>query len=109
MGMPSLVGVRAAKRKKAGYHRCGISIGRKAVTLAAPVCFWWRDCGNEAVMEKGGKFVCSECSGKVNGLGMPIRLPMQLSHGCFERELANDLDMQETRHTNGFNVMGSMW
>jgi hypothetical protein len=65
--------------------------------FSAPPCFFHRDCGGTAAIEKQGKAVCRACAGGLNGLEYPLRAPSREPLYRKAEELVLQLEMKEGR------------
>jgi hypothetical protein len=59
------------------------------------MCFFFRECGSLAAIEKQGKFMCSACAEKVPGQSFRLRNRYETSHGTSWRKVADQMDMVE--------------
>lgn len=69
--------------------------------FAAPPCFFHRDCGGTAAIEKQGKAVCRVCADGLNGIEYPLRPPSREPLYRKAEELVLQLEMKEGRRKRG--------
>jgi hypothetical protein len=67
----------------------------------APPCFFHRDCGGVAEIEKQGKAVCRACAGGLSGVQYPLREPSREPLYSKPEELVLQLEMKEGRRNRG--------
>lgn len=65
--------------------------------FSAPPCFFHRDCGGTAAVEKQGKAVCRACADGLNGIAYPLRAPSREPLYRKTEELVLQLEMKEGR------------
>ena len=69
--------------------------------FAAPPCFFHRDCGGTAAIEKQGKAVCRACAEGLNGIEYALRAPSREPLYRKAEELVLQLEMKEGRRKRG--------
>lgn len=60
-------------------------------------CFFHRDCGGAAEIEKQGKAVCRPCASGMNGIEYPLRAPSREPLYRVPEELAKQLGIRTGR------------
>jgi hypothetical protein len=73
----------------------------KETGFSAPPCFFHRDCGGTAEIEKQGKAVCRSCARGLNGVEYPLREPSCEPLYSKPEELVLQLEMKEGRRKRG--------
>jgi hypothetical protein len=71
--------------------------------IEAYPCFFHRDCGGTAEVEKQGKSVCKGCAARINGSEYPLRKPCREPLYPNVRDLILQLGMKESG-LGGFEV-----
>jgi hypothetical protein len=69
--------------------------------FAARPCFFHRDCGGAAELEKQGKAVCRACGQGLHGIEYPLREPSREPLYWKAEELVLQLDMKEGGRKRG--------
>lgn len=69
--------------------------------FSAPPCFFHRDCGGTAAVEKQGKAVCRACADGLKGTEYPLRAPSREPLYRKAEELVLQLEMKEGRRKRG--------
>lgn len=84
-------------------HACSESNPRKSIKCGhtAPPCFFHRDCGETAEIEKQGKAVCRPCARGLNGTEYPLRQPSRDPLYLRPEELVLQLEMKESKRKRG--------
>ncbi len=88
---------RLSGRQRAELREPGPSVAGQSVVEAYP-CFFHRDCGGRAEVEKQGKGVCRECAAHLKGNEYPLRKPCRGPLYPNVRELILQLEMKESGH-----------
>jgi hypothetical protein len=78
-------------------HRLNRSTESVESRFSAPPCFFHRDCGATAEVEKQGKSVCRPCAGGLAGTAYPLREPSREPLYGKPEELVLQLDMKEPK------------
>ena len=65
--------------------------------LIPPPCFFSRECGNRAEVEREGKSVCRACVGRLCGANFPLRAPSRKRLYANRRLIETALDMSKPR------------
>lgn len=94
-GMRTPAGEEQQKDKEEGRRR-GLGGGLES-WFPAPPCFFHRDCGGIAEIEKQGKAVCRVCAGGLEGIEYPLRVPSREPLYRKPKELVLQLEMKEQR------------
>lgn len=79
----------------------GILAANANKKAGAPPCFFHRDCGGTAEMEKQGKALCRNCAATINGVEYPLRAPSREPLYRVPEELAKQLGMWEGKRKRG--------
>ncbi|MDE3136893.1 MAG: hypothetical protein KGL59_09990 [Acidobacteriota bacterium] len=69
--------------------------------FSAPPCFFHRDCGGVAEVEKQGKAICRACASGLSGVEYPLRKPSREPLYSKPEELVLQLEMKEGRRIRG--------
>lgn len=85
---------RAERTRKTAANQLTQSVESR---YSPPPCFFHRDCGGTAEIEKQGKAVCRRCSGGLVGTEYPLREPNREPLYRKTEELVLQLEMKEQR------------